>query len=181
MASSRYERVSLGNLESLLPFPGVLAPAIIRSWVIAALDTLRHVPSPTLPATVQDEGSPRVFSATSSQSSFGAYMGCESTGDASGSTPCSEQYDEDRAGPRTPCASSDEDLVAAFLSTSQVYPVLCALVRRQQLAVTSPRRHANGDCRQTLAGTGRFRRGMCGEGSWAPGWGLRGLRPPPFT
>ncbi|KAL6778463.1 hypothetical protein ACKKBF_B14895 [Auxenochlorella protothecoides x Auxenochlorella symbiontica] len=99
----------------------------------------------------QDEGSPRVFSATSSQSSLGAYMGCESTGDASGSTPYSEQYDEDRAGPRTPCASSDEDLVAAFLSTSQVYPVLCALVRRQQLAVTSPRRHANGDCRQTLA------------------------------
>ncbi|RMZ57650.1 hypothetical protein APUTEX25_001850, partial [Auxenochlorella protothecoides] len=48
----------------------------------------------------QDEGSPRVFSATSSQSSLGAYMGCESTGDASGSTPYSEQYDEDRAGPQ---------------------------------------------------------------------------------
>lgn len=156
MASSRYERSRWAISNPSCHFPGCWHQAIIQSC--------KGDRSPRYPSSCTFTHPSRHRSGRGFPEGLLCHLlpircfirAVRAQGSASGSTPYSEQYDEDRAGPRTPCASSDEDLVAAFLSTSQVYPVLCALVRRQQPAVTSPRRHANGDCRQTLAGTGCF-------------------------
>lgn len=88
------------------------------------------------------DGHPRAWTETS----FVSYDECEEE-------PCatSQADDCDYYSPRSaPTGSSG--LAGALLNAVRHYPLLCALVRREQLAYQSPRRHANGRARESLAG-----------------------------
>lgn len=110
----------------------------------------RFIVAATTSLPAQDGMTSRASSITSSGSPCSSFSFFD---DSLPSTPSSvgPAWGADPARQSAPWQDGRE-VTECLLGHIQSYPVLCALVRRQQMAIFNPRKHANGDCRETLAG-----------------------------